>query len=182
MQFNPSQHSYRQAVISMPTAAQMARMNGRDQQLKARLDRIENAQVTSAGDMASFINSVHRGVELERGKLDEGTYQKIAAMREEALDASSPADLAKFFGLLRAGAGDPSVGAPKTAQAIKGAARWFEENVNTGGSSSAPSALDVPDAGGFDEPFYEKDWFLPVVISGSVLFLGIIIVVVSKTG
>jgi len=184
MRFQPSPYSHRQSLIGLPTAAQL------NPSLDSRLSDIAGAQVTTAAGMSSFLANVGRAVEAERGHLDGETRANLASMRAEASKVTNPKKLAKYFGDIKAGA--TSVGAPKSAAAVKSAAKWFYHNVEKGGSTSTPapaaaiaaitgggqSALDTGSAFG-DTPFYKQPWFIPVAVSGTILLLGTAVILLK---
>jgi len=170
--FQPSPYSHRSALISMPTAAQMARLNPptiRKGSTGSNVEKLQEALI-DAGPQYTPCTATKRGPRTEYkctwtiGKFGEDTEDSVKAFQS-----------AKGLGV------DGIVG-PNTwgALGVTSAPVAAVQSVLSSIIPTAAASTGLPaPAGGEEEKFYQKSWFLPVAISASVLLIGTIIILVK---
>ena len=160
MAFQPSEHSYRSAVIAMPTAQQMARLNPK-------------TGLFYEGGYGYHYNAVTGNITIvlsprsaAQTQMTKGSSAYNAVLSQIESGVAAPISSEELKAKRVATGGAPSLLTSLTQTFVP--------------PTSSGSQQDLLVESDESTPFYKQVWFLPVAISGTVLVIGTIFILTRE--
>jgi hypothetical protein len=158
MSFLPSEHSYRQALISLPSAAQL------------------NPATVRKGSSGSTVRTLHAYLMPAIHSSLSGTMLGNE-YSNKTFGASTEAYVKQFQ--KKSGLTADGIVGPNTWSALGLGKAQPAAPATSPGTAPATSPGTVPDADEAGTPFYKEPWFVPVAVSAGVLVIGTIFILRS---